>query len=253
MNIVDVGLKFNGSLSYCNNPNKVVLHNSDASNCTIEDIHQWHLENGWSGCGYHFLVRKDGSVYRGRPENSIGSHCKGSNTGSIGICFEGAYMTESMPEVQYKAGVELLQYLFNKYGALAIYGHKELFETDCPGTNFPLDDFKNMKASLNKIGWNKNETGWYYTTNEDGWYYKDIWKEIEGEWYNFNDEGYARQTMWTKYKDKWYYLKDSCKMAKSQWLWLDEECYCFDKDGAMYENCITPDGYRVDETGAWVH
>ncbi|MFT8352467.1 hypothetical protein [Clostridium saccharoperbutylacetonicum] len=25
-----------------------------------------------------------------------------------------------------------------------------------------------------------------------------------------------------------------------------------DVNGAMYENCSTPDGYKVDETGAWV-
>jgi hypothetical protein len=187
MNIIDVGLQFKG-LTYGNYPNKVVLHNADASVCTIQDIHQWHLENGWAGCGYHFLVRKDGSVYRGRPENAIGSHCKGSNTGSIGICFEGNYMTETMPSTQYQSGIELLQYLFNKYGSLAIYGHKELYETDCPGVNFPLDDFKTKKASLNKIGWNKNEKGWYYTTNDQGWYYKDCWQQIDGDWYSFDSD-----------------------------------------------------------------
>jgi hypothetical protein len=49
MNIIDVGLQFK-SLSYGNNPQKFILHHAEASHCTIEDIHQWHLENGWAGC-----------------------------------------------------------------------------------------------------------------------------------------------------------------------------------------------------------
>ena len=249
MNIIETNLQFNGSLSYCNYPNKIVLHNADASVCTIYDIHQWHLENGWSGCGYHFLVRKDGSVYRGRPENAIGSHCKGNNTGSLGICFEGNYMTDTMPQVQYNAGIELIQYLFNKYGALAIYGHKELFETDCPGTNFPLNDFKNMKVG-NQTGWIKDGIGWWYK-NEDGSFPKDSWQLINGEYYSFDAQGYARKSCWIQDGGYYYYLQDNCAMAKNKWLWIDGECYYFSDGGGAYINCYTPDGYFVDNTGAW--
>lgn len=155
MNIIDVGLSFNGSFTYGNVPNKIVLHNADASSCTIQDINQWHKNNGWIGCGYHFLVRKDGKIYRGRPENVCGAHCPSANSSSIGICFEGAYMTETMPSTQYNAGIELINYLFNKYGTLAIYGHKDLYSTNCPGTNFPLSDYKNMKIT--------NSTGYIVT------------------------------------------------------------------------------------------
>ena len=45
MNIIDVGLKFK-SLSYGNKPNKLVLHHAEASKCTVQDIHSWHLNNG---------------------------------------------------------------------------------------------------------------------------------------------------------------------------------------------------------------
>jgi hypothetical protein len=146
MNIIDVGLNFNSNMQYGNIPNKIVLHHAEASKCTVEDINSWHKANGWAGIGYHYFVRKDGSVYRGRPDNVVGSHCKGNNIGSLGICFEGNYMKETMPQVQYNAGVELIRYLFNKYGTMKIYGHKELFSTECPGNNFPLDDFKNLKT-----------------------------------------------------------------------------------------------------------
>ena len=99
MNIIETNLKF-GALSMRKSTKRAILHHAEASKCTAEDIHHWHLQNGWSGAGYHFLVRKDGSIYRLRPENAVGSHAKGSNSDSIGICFEGSYMTETMPQAQ---------------------------------------------------------------------------------------------------------------------------------------------------------
>ena len=129
MNIIESNLKWHGELQDWNNPNLIVLHHAEASTCTIEDIHQWHLNNGWAGCGYHFLVRKDGSIYRGRPENTIGAHCLGNNANSLGICAEGNYMTESMPEAQENSIIELVKYLVEKYKITQIKGHKELYST----------------------------------------------------------------------------------------------------------------------------
>lgn len=108
-------------------------------------------------------------------------------------------------------------------------------------------------TSHTKLGWNRGKFGWWYCTDvQNGYFYESCWQLIDGEWFSFNDQGYAKCNEWEKYKDKWYYLRSDCSMALSQWLWIDGECYCFDKDGAMYENCTTPDGYKVDETGAWV-
>ena len=157
MNIIDVGLKFK-SLSYGNKPNKLVLHHAEASKCTVQDIHSWHLNNGWSGIGYHYFIRKDGSVYRGRPDGAIGAHCQGSNTNTLGICFEGNYMKETMPTAQYNAGIDLIKYLIGKYVNLPIYGHKELLATECPGANFPLADFKALKEN------EETATGYIVTT-----------------------------------------------------------------------------------------
>lgn len=144
MNIIEKNLKFKSNLSYGNKPNMVVLHHAEASKCTIEDIHSWHLERGWSGCGYHFFIKKDGSVYRGRAENVVGSHCLTVNSSSIGICAEGDYMKETMPEAQKKAIVELSKSLCAKYNFTIIRGHKELYSTDCPGTKYPLEEIKKL-------------------------------------------------------------------------------------------------------------
>jgi peptidoglycan hydrolase-like protein with peptidoglycan-binding domain len=131
-----------GELTYNNNPNKIILHHAESSNCTIEDINQWHKGNGWSGVGYHYFIRKDGTIYKGRPEEAQGAQCSGQNTESIGICFEGAYMTETMPQEQFNSGAKLIADIRNRRGSLPIGGHREYYSTDCPGTNFPLEKFK---------------------------------------------------------------------------------------------------------------
>lgn len=140
MKIIETNLQFK-SLSPLGQVKRIILHHAEAKNCTIEQIHQLHLSNGWSGCGYHFLVRKDGTIYRGRPENCIGAHTSNHNTGSLGICFEGAFNNETMSEAQIKSGQELVTYLCDKYNLLKanVYKHKDFNSTDCPGVNFPFE------------------------------------------------------------------------------------------------------------------
>lgn len=147
MNIIETNLNFN-SLSYGNKPNAIVLHHAEWSKCTVEDIHRLHKNSfGWSGIGYHYFVRKDGSIYRGRPDNAIGAHAKNHNTNTLGICAEGSYMRETMPEAQKRSIIQLGQYLKNKHGIGKVYGHKELMATDCPGTNYPLGEIKSAILS----------------------------------------------------------------------------------------------------------
>lgn len=147
MNIINSNLSFRNNLSYGNKPDTIVLHHAEASSCSVQDVHQWHLNNGWAGIGYHYFVRKDGNIYTGRPENAIGAHCPGMNSHSIGICAEGAYMSETMPDVQAQAIIELSLSIKNKYGISAIGGHKEYYSTDCPGSNYPLEDIKSAVLS----------------------------------------------------------------------------------------------------------
>ncbi|BDR76961.1 peptidoglycan recognition protein family protein [Clostridium tetani] len=152
MNIIDSNLKFK-RLTYGNNPRKIILHHAAATSCTIEDVHTWHLHNGWSGCGYHYFIRKKGSIYKGRPENSLGAHCINYNSISIGICVEGNYMIEHMPLAQKNSLIELIKYLCGKYGIKEIYSHGELNSTDCPGTNYPIDEIR--RETILEFGRNK--------------------------------------------------------------------------------------------------
>ena len=137
MQIHDANLKHNGNWSYRNITSEIILHHAEASHASVEDINQWHLERGWAGIGYNYYVRKDGTIWRGRPEWSIGAHAKGHNDKSIGICCEGAYMSEHMPAAQLAALKDLIRDIMSRYGKLKLLRHKDVNETDCPGVNFP--------------------------------------------------------------------------------------------------------------------
>ena len=146
MNIIETNLSF-GSLSNRSKTTRMILHHADAKTCSAEDIHRWHLENGWSGAGYHFLVRKDGKVYRLRPEKAVGAHASGSNSDSLGICFEGDFQSEKMSDKQKKAGKELVAYLKKKYGISKVQKHSDVCATSCPGKNFPFSEIAGAASS----------------------------------------------------------------------------------------------------------
>lgn len=146
MNIIETNLSF-GSLSNRSKTTRLILHHAAAKTCSAEDIHRWHLGNGWSGAGYHFLVRKDGKVYRLRPEKAVGAHASGSNSDSIGICFEGDFQLEKMSDKQKKAGKELVAYLKKKYGISKVQKHSNVCATSCPGKNFPFSEIAGASPS----------------------------------------------------------------------------------------------------------
>ncbi len=53
------------------------------------EIRRWHLDRGFSDIGYHFVIRRNGVLERGRPLKKPGAHVKGYNRRSIGICWVG--------------------------------------------------------------------------------------------------------------------------------------------------------------------
>ena len=162
MNIIETNLSF-GGMSSRSVTRRMILHHAEATSCTAEDIHRWHKEgNHWAGAGYHFLVRKDGKVYRLRPEWAVGAHAAGANSDSIGICFEGAFIVETMGQTQIQAGRELVSYLKGKYGISLVQRHKDVGQTDCPGRNFPFSEIANGTVS------SKPTTTVTETTTTDG-------------------------------------------------------------------------------------
>ena len=137
---IDYSYNWNYKKQYNNSPTEIILHHM-AGYGDIFDVDRIHINNGWSGCGYHFIVMQNGVIYAGRPVSEIGAHCKGHNKNTIGICFEGNFENITMPAAQMKAGFYLLEYLQNKYKLNNIFRHKDYNATACPGKNFPYQKF----------------------------------------------------------------------------------------------------------------
>ena len=72
--------------------NLIVVHcTATQGNRTLspEALDLMHRRRGFNGTGYHYYIRKDGTVHLTRPVERIGAHAKGFNASSIGICYEG--------------------------------------------------------------------------------------------------------------------------------------------------------------------
>ena len=118
----------------------IVLHHAAVSVATPDQIHAAHLANGWSGIAYHYYVRKDGTIYRGRPESTVGAHTHDENYHTIGVCFEGNFMDETMNETQLEAGKWLIADIKTRYPDVDVKAHRDFNATGCPGDNFPFDE-----------------------------------------------------------------------------------------------------------------
>ena len=134
--IIEPAYKWNGTLKKRSKTEYLILHHA-AANGSAEDVHKYHVSLGWTGIGYNYYVRKDGNIYRGRPEEVAGAHTEDFNSRSIGICFEGNFETETMSEKQLEAGIWLIKDILTRYN-VPIAPHKNFANTACPGRNFPL-------------------------------------------------------------------------------------------------------------------
>lgn len=153
MNIIDKNLSF-GVMNLSNNPNMLIVHHLEAegANWTVEEINRMHIEEKkFAAIGYHYYIRLDGSVYKGRPDNAVGAHCQGCNLNTLGIAFEGNYDSRvEMPIEQFNSWCELKTYLYSKYGDMPVFGHREKGSSECPGKNFPLDNVKSATNTESK-------------------------------------------------------------------------------------------------------
>jgi hypothetical protein len=149
-----------------NKPDKIILHCSatpdEGDSIGAEEINEWHKKRGWedpaSGvhCGYHYVIRRSGVIesdYSGnpcRPTTSIGAHCRGYNTNSLGICIVG---TRLMTPQQLESWLKLYQRINNVHQIPIdkVYGHNQFSNKDCPGFDMHIIRLF-MKRGL-KYGW----------------------------------------------------------------------------------------------------
>lgn len=123
---------------------KIVIHctaSPDYRDIGFKDINDWHRDNGWmsnSGvsCGYHYVIRRNGEIERGRPDKEIGAHAYGVNGNSLGVVWVGK--DQISPE-QEKSLISLVHLLMGKYNIKIdnVLGHHEAVNTakTCPNLN----------------------------------------------------------------------------------------------------------------------
>jgi len=95
-------------------------------------IDSWHRQRGFHlGIGYHYVIRRDGTLEMGRPEYMVGAHCKNHNQHSIGVCYEGGLDIRGNPadtrtEAQKRTMRQLVDELRQRYPKAIVVGHHNL-------------------------------------------------------------------------------------------------------------------------------
>ena len=158
VSVVDYGLSFS-SLTPREATTRIVIHhtgNPVDDDLSAEQIHASHQAQGWTGIGYHFVIRKDGSVELGRPDWAVGAHAEGFNYCSIGIHVCGNFNIGEPTKAQLDTLPMLIADICDAYGLIAadtvVVGHRDLMATDCPGNNL----YKRMDTIRGNAEWYRN-------------------------------------------------------------------------------------------------
>ena len=113
----------------------IVLHVTATRPLTpagVAEVTKMHKARGFSTIGYHYIVRLNGKVEAGRPENQIGAHVQGFNSVSIGVSLEGGLSqttgkpADTRTPAQIEALIDLLKDLTKRYPNARICGHRDL-------------------------------------------------------------------------------------------------------------------------------
>ena len=134
----------------------LILHCS-ATRCdkdyTAEQLLRDHKTRGFRTVGYHFYIRRDGTITQHRKLLEVGAHCRPWNRCSIGICYEGGLDGKGLPQdtrtpAQKAALTQLLQELGRQFPASLTVGHCDLNpQKACPS----FDAVKEYKGHLSAV------------------------------------------------------------------------------------------------------
>ena len=146
----------------------------------IRNIHV--NENGWSDIGYHYFIKRNGDIQKGREKHRTGAHVKNFNTGNLGICMAGGLQRgtnapeDNFTDKQYQSLNKLLHKLHQEYPEALIKGHNEFRGHSSRGC--PCFDISGYREWLSKT-WKS-----LYLPND---WWKHDWKEgIVKDWNETN-------------------------------------------------------------------
>ena len=140
----------------------IVHHSASPDTWDVARIDKEHKERGFSGIGYHYLLRRDPGtgvwlVSQGRPVDQVGAHDQGQNSDSIGICLAGNYSDSPIPAAAWETLLMVVAAVCKRFGLtqVNVEGHRENESketpTECPGKNFDLEKLRHGIA--NKLMW----------------------------------------------------------------------------------------------------
>lgn len=135
MRIRETALKFNPPLVKRRTTKRIVLHHTASGDVSAATVHSWHLQR-LGGIGYHYLIRQDGSIERGRPEDTRGAHSPAANAVSIAIALTGNFENHVPAIAQLNALDWLVADIRTRYRDLQIQKHRDVGATLCPGKHF---------------------------------------------------------------------------------------------------------------------
>ena len=131
-----------------------------------EEIHGQQKNDGFKGIGYHYVIRKDGTIERGRPINKEGAHAKanGHDKYSIGIAFVGGYTVnsnsglanppygkESLNDEQMKALKMFFNAFYKVWPGGQAWGHNDTDPQNEPDPGFPVPEFVRSKFGKENV------------------------------------------------------------------------------------------------------
>ena len=147
-------------LSNRSETDQVVIHhtgNPTDDDLSVVEINASHQARGWSCIGYHYVIRKDGTVEVGRPHWTVGAHAYGHNSHTIGFHVCGNFEIGEPTSEQIESLAMLLANLCTDYGLTIdrdhIVGHRELMSTACPGRNL----FSQLDTIVGKANFYANQ------------------------------------------------------------------------------------------------
>ena len=161
VHLKDLKLTYNaGNLKTREATDMIVLHhtgNPSDDDLSAAEIDASHKGQGWTCIGYHYVIRKDGTVEQGRPHWTVGAHAYGENKHTIGIHVCGNFNEAEPTDEQIESLAMLLANLCTDYGLTIdrdhIVGHRELMATACPGRNL----FAQMDEIVGKANFYANQ------------------------------------------------------------------------------------------------
>ena len=127
----------------------IAVHHSQRKIDSSKRIKDFHIKiRGWEDIGYHFLIGKNGKLYKGRSEKFIGAHVYGHNKNSIGICLIGNFDEEQPTKQQIQNLIKFLKQKTKEYKIPTknIFGHREFpnVTKTCPGKFVDMDLIRKM-------------------------------------------------------------------------------------------------------------